>query len=296
MDAVEQRNFSNFELGDNVYELAGGLVPEVAEMLQVPIADEPESGDLQAIMEKVGPNKVLRDNAEIQAIGHDTMVGLVERSGIQDPLSRSLWTPDIEATWGNLDSIVLVGGVANWQDRASNTALVGELRNKPVYVLGGKRVMDSATEKPNPNINHLHEIFDRYPTEAEYAASIVVPKLVEAGRNVLATAYDTADGDALLEAFFDVNPQLLEDRIAIVRVANAGVIMALQMRNAAQKQNPDFDADKNEPQTFIITDTLPVAHTDDDEKNAANFQKASTALRQIVLTAKKLHEATNNQS
>jgi hypothetical protein len=292
MTTVEQRDFSSFELGDNVYKLAGGLIPEIAESLEVSLGGEPNSDDLQSIMEKVGPNKVLRDNAEIQAIDRDSMVELIERSGIQAPLSRSLWTPDVPAVWDTVDAMVLVGAVANWQDRAVNAALVDELRNKPVYVLGGTRLMDTATEKPNSNIDRLHEKFRRYPTEAEYAASVVTPRLVAAGRNVLATPFNTADGDTILDTFFETNPDLLEASIAVVRVANAGVLMALQMRAAAQKHSPAFDTNPEVPQTFIITDTLPVARTDDEEKDAANYQKSATALRQVVLTAKKLYEAT----
>jgi hypothetical protein len=291
MNSVAKRNYSNFELGDNVYELADGLLPEVAEMLEVTVADRPESDDLQAIMQKVGPNKVLRNNAEIEAIGREAMVGLVERSGIQERLSRSLWSPGIAATPDNLDSIVLVGGVANWQDRSANAALAEELKSKPVYILGGKRVMDSVTEVPNPNINHMHELLDRYPTEVEYATSVVEPKLLAAGRRVMTLAYETEDADTMFDAFFVTHPELLEDRLAIVRVANAGVIMAVQMRSAAQKHNPDFDIYRYDPQTFIITDTLPVAHTDEQEKDSINYQKSATALRQVVLTAKKLHEA-----
>jgi hypothetical protein len=292
MTTTSQRDFSNFELGDNVYELQAGLIPTIADRLEVPVGHEPTSADLQAIMEKVGTNKVLRQNEEVEAINRDDMVELVEASNIQAPLSRSLWTPEVPATWDNVDFIVIMGGVANWQDRTVD-AIPDELRNKPIYNLGGTRIMDEPTEISNPNIGRFHTRFDRYPTEAEYVASVTTPKLVATGRDVAATPHNTANGDEILDQFFETNPQLLEKRIAVIRVANAGVLMALQLQVAAQKHNPDFDNNRDDPQTFVITDTLPVARTIEQEKDAPHYQKAASALRQIVLTAKKLHEATN---
>ncbi|MDQ5972446.1 MAG: hypothetical protein QG553_605 [Patescibacteria group bacterium] len=287
-----ERNFSNFELGDNVYELQQGLIPTIADRLEAPIGHEPTSEGLQLIMNKVGTNKVLRDNAEIEALSRDEMADLVDASGIQAPLERSLWTPETPADWQTVDAVVLMGGVANWQDRAAD-AVPAEFVGMPVYNLAGTRVMNTDTETTNPSTSHFYDVFGRYPTEAEYAASIITPGLVELGYNVAATAYPTTNGDEILSEFFETNPQLLEKRIAVVRVANAGVTMALQLRAAAQKFNPDFDTDRNEPQTFVVTDTLPVARTDEQDKDSRHYQKASSALRQLVLTAKKLHEATN---
>ncbi|CAN5381829.1 hypothetical protein BH09PAT4_BH09PAT4_07820 [soil metagenome] len=293
--SAQKRDFSSFELGDNVYELADGIVPEIAEQLQVPIGPEPSSADLQEIMKKVGTNKVLRANEPVTAIDRDAMVDMVERSGIQLPLQRSLWTPRHAADGfrrlrGKGAGVRLaLGGVANWQDRVANK-LEHDYTRIPLHLLGGQRVMDTATEVSNPNVKEVHSKFGRYPTEAEYAASVVLPRLVK-NTNVLASSFDTTDGDEILKQFFDKNPQLLEKRISVVRVANAGVVMALQVRAVARTLNPDFDSNPRNPQLFVETDMLPVARTAKEDATPVNYQKAATALRQVVLTAKKLHEA-----
>jgi hypothetical protein len=288
--SAEQRDFSDFYLGDNVYELAGGLIPEIAERLEVSIGDEPSSDDLQSIMAKVGPNKVLRDNAEITAIERDEMADMVERSGVQKPLRRSLWTPEIGIDY-NIDGIVVLGGVANWQDRM--VKLMPELPEyKRVFTLAGNRVMDGPTEKVNPNVQIQKGILGRYPTESEYTRNFISPVLTgQVGRFVVSKSYDTKDGDVIFSEFFEENPGWLTSKLALARVANAGVVMALQIRDAARKISPSYDSDKDDPQVFVATDTFPVSRTEGQDQDPANYQKAATALRQVVLTAKKLHEA-----
>jgi hypothetical protein len=288
-----ERNFSNFYLGDNVYQLADGVIPDIAERLDVPLAEEPNSADLQLLMQKVGPNKVLRRNKEVMAINRKTKVLLVNRSKIQARLSRSLWSPDIPVTESNVDDIVTQGGVANWQDRTARE--IGNYKGISVYSITGNRVMDSPTEVTNPNVARFNATFKRYPREAEYAGSIIVPQLVMAGHEVLDGSYDTSNGDELFARMFDDNPHMLDERLAIARVANAGIIMAIQLREAARKLKIDFDADPNDPQVFVITDKAPTARTKAQESNAARYQKSDTALRQLVLTAKKLHEASGGE-
>lgn len=289
-----ERDFANFRLGDNVYELANGLIPEIGERLDVEVGEQPTSTGLQGVMDVVGRNKVLRQNEEVTAIDPLTMADLVERSGVQKPLNRSLWTPGIYGTGPKIDAYVIMGAVANWQDRTA--ALFDRRGAKPIYSIAGTREMKTATEVTNPNIVRLFEKFHRYPTEAEYVASIVVPRIVRTGRHdVLPIASNTDDGDELMFELFDKNPQLLEKRLAVARVANAGIMMAVQLRTVAQTLRSDFDADPRSPQVFVITDSLPVDHTPKQNGNPQRVQKAATALRQVVLTAKKLHEAAGGQ-
>jgi hypothetical protein len=293
MSATTERDFSNFAFGDNVYELAAGVIPDVARRLDVEISDQPLSADLQSIMNKVGTNKVLRENQEVLAIDRDAMVGLVEQAGVQKRLNRSLLNPDIVASADTVDAFVVTGGMANWQDRT--TTLVGDSFDRPVYSLAGQRLMDTTTEVPNPHVERLFGAFGRYPTEAQYAAGIVVPRLVSAGKNVLPSAYQTTNGDEIMTAFFQENPELLESRLALARVANSGVIMALQLRDAARQIRSDFDSDLENPQLFVMTDSFPVARTAAEESDPSKYQKPATALRQAVLVAKKLHEAADGE-
>lgn len=288
------RNFANFYLPDNVYDLAGGLIPEIAERLDVKLGNEPNKADMQEIMNKVGPNKVLRHNEEITAIDRAAMADMIDRGRTQTALNRSLWTPEIAADDDTVDAVVEVTCMANWQDRAAD-ATPARLKGKPVYSLGGIRVMDTGTEIVNPNVVGVREALDRYPTEAEYAASVIIPKLVLAGFSVLPQHYPSNNGDELFKLLFENNLELLEKRIVVVRNANAGVISAVQMRNAARLFSPDFDTDPNRPQVLIVTDSSEVARTDEQEADSRNFQKTGPGIRQLVLAAMKQHEAAGGE-
>lgn len=288
--SVAERDFSSFELRDNVYELAGGLIPEIADRFEVDLGPEPNQPSLQAVMDKVGTGKVLRENEEITVLDRDEMADIVERSGVQQALSRSLWTPTVPVNKETIDAFLIVGGVANWMDRSAE-ALPAELQNTPVYLLAGNRVMDTATEKTNPHVQSVYDVGGMYPTEATYAAGVLVPRILEKDFFVERTvAYPTGNGDELFEKLFQDYPELLYLRIALARNANAGVIMAMQMRAAARKYNQAYDANPAEPQALIVTDSFPVARTDEQDNDPAHYQKAATALRQVVLTAKKLVE------
>ncbi len=289
--SVNERNFSSFELGDDVYQLADGLLPEIAEKLEVTIADTPNSDDLQNLLKKVGSNKVLRNNADVTAIERDEMVDILERSDIQAPLQRSLWTPET-SNLRHVGARIVMGAVANWQDRVANKFEHEQAYTRlPIFLLSGSREMSTATEVTNPNIEHIKRTFGRYPTEGEYAASVILPRLTRWGRNVMATSYPTEKGSDMLREFFTQNPTFLERKISAVRVANAGVAFALQVRAAARTLNPEFDSDPSYPQLFVETDTLPLARTDEQVADPTNYQKPDTALRQLILTAKLLHEA-----
>ncbi|HEX5448226.1 MAG TPA: hypothetical protein VFW90_03460 [Candidatus Saccharimonadales bacterium] len=293
MSAVE-RDFSNFRLEDNVYELADGVIADIAERLDVPLGQEPNSADLQLIMGKVGQNRVLRQNQEVEAINRRDKAALLDRSKIQSRLSRSLWTPDVPATPKTVSAVAETGAVANWFDRGANM-IPDNFRGIPLYFAVGNRVMDTVTEIPNRNVKRLVKKFKRYPTESEYGASIIAPKLDAMGHDVLMTPYPTRNGDDILAGLFEDNPHLLAGSVAMARVANAGIVMAVQMRNAARKFDPAFDSDPSRPQTFIITDEFPLARTKRQEGNPAKYQKTDSAMRQLVLSAKMLHEAAGGE-
>ncbi len=302
---ASSRNFADFYLPDNVYRLAGGLIPEIAERLDVKLGNEPNKDDLQAIMDKVGRNRVLRHNEEITAIDRDTRADMIERGGTQTAFNRSLWTPEIAANKGNVDVVFEVTCVGNWQDRAAEvvapvrlddgTELPHELSGKPLYSLAGMRVMDTVTELVNPNVIRMRKDLDRYPTEAEYARSVINPKLRAYGFDVRPYKFPTQVGDEILKRLFEVNPELLDQRIAVVRNANAGVISAIQMRTQARKFNPAFDTDPKRPQALVLTDSSEVARTDEQEADSRNFQKTDPGIRQLVLAAMKQHEAAGGE-
>ncbi|MGB4966667.1 MAG: hypothetical protein WBO35_00515 [Candidatus Saccharimonadales bacterium] len=66
--------------------------------------------------------------------------------------------------------------------------------------------------------------------------------------------------------------------------------MAAQFRKASREVSSQFDADPTNPKIFVITDTFPVARTEEEIKKPESFQSPYTALRQLALTAKLLEE------
>lgn len=303
MSQVAERNFANFLLGDNVYELAGGVVVETAQLLGVDLGEEPNSAALGELVRRIGPNKVLRRNEEVTAIDLPGAVDLVKRSHIQDALSRSLWTPNITVAGDKRsgheqasnalapDRGVSTGAVPNWQDRTAKLWLNSGL-GVPLHALAGTRIMDGPSDVNHPKVKQLRELFGRNPTEAEYAGSIIVPRLVRRGKRVLLTACPTDNGSEIADLFFAQNPGLLDQSLVVARVANAGIQLAVQFRNAARKLSRGYDSDPANPQLFVITDTLPLAEKRGQIANPKKYQSPFNALRQMALTAKLLHQAT----
>jgi hypothetical protein len=292
MSAAE-RDFSNFELGDNVYELAGSAVREAADLLEVHLSGTPNTEELQIILDSMRNNKVLRDNEPITAIDRETKLALVERAGTQKPLDRSLWTPEIATDYDGHDdylgAYLMVTAVANWQDRALKVVL--ESPKKPVYIAAGNRVMNSATEIVNPHVQTIFEVTGKHPTEAEYAGRVLLPQLLEAGFEANVLSYQTGDGNAIADQLM-ADTKLSDLAFAVVRNANAGIITAVQQRAAARLINPDFDTLDYAPDLFIKTDGFQLAYTAEQEADSANFQKVDPAFGQLLLVAKKIVEVT----
>jgi hypothetical protein len=310
-ETVQGRNFANYQWGDNVYELAGAIIPETAALLSVPLGSEPSTAALGELVGKIGPNKVLRDNKEVTAIDLPSAVDLVERSHVQDELNRSLRSPRFvvagDRRWqekGDLavnevvevdpDAGASTGGVPNWMNRIADLWIDSGL-GVPIHLPTGVRLMNRPSDVTNPDVQEIHERFGRYPTEAEYVGRLIVPRLATAGLDVLPTTYPTGDGDELARLFFTDNPDLLDKKLAVARVGNAGVQLAVQFRQAARTLDANYDSDPNDPQLFVLTDTRPLATSREQIADPKNYQSPFTALRQMAVTAKLLHEAAGGQ-
>jgi hypothetical protein len=294
--SASERNFANFRPGDNVYELADGLIPEMAERLDVKLASEPNAADLQQLMGKVGINKVTRLNAEITAIDRLTQVSMIERAGLQNAINRSLHDPERPATAENVDAIVMISCMANWQEEAAD-AVPDDLKGKPVYLLGGNRVMDTPTEVINPSVAELEAGYWRYPTETEFAGAVILPRLVARGFNVLPLSYDTGKADEMFAGMLNDIPHLRERRFAVVRNANPGITTGFQLREQGQAIDENFDADPDNPQVYVITPSKELAPTPahDAPEHSRQYQKVGTAMRPIVLTGLKAHQAAGGE-
>lgn len=287
------RTFENFELGDNVYELSDGLLPEIAETFEVPQSVD----QLGALVGAIGTKKTLQENlsgakawltewsgSEQQAT--ELAVSWMDRSGVQLSLDRSLWTPDVQTPEGT--PIVATGAVANWQDR-----VVRPLEDRSataVYLPVGNREMGTPTEVVNENVQAFQAQEKRLPREYEYAREFVAPVLQAAGCEVELVAYDTGNGQEIAEHFVEDYEELFGQPVAFARVANAGIQLACQFREAARHAGIAFDANRSNPDAFVLTDSFPVARTPEELSDAKNYQNPFTGIRQVALTAKLLTE------
>jgi len=300
-----ERNFANFELGDDVHKLADGLILELAERLDIPLSNEPNIEELSKLVGAVGENKVLRNNRELYAIDLETQVDLVERSGVQEKLNRSLWSPDKDISEAKF--IVQTGAVANWMDRGEQIVMENSsFGTKIAYTLPGvifatgNRVMDSSTEQTNEHVEQFYKLNGRHPTEYEYGRSIA-SRLKNDNMRMCGPIFsqvlevDTQNGEQVAESLFSTYPKLLDSKIAFARAANAGIHLAIQMRQAAQKQRADYDSDPSDPQVFVLTDSFPIARNYEQVDKPREYQNAQTALRQVAITAKLLHEAAGGE-
>lgn len=294
------KTFETFELGDNVAELSDRLIPEMAEAFEMPLGEEPSADELGALVGAIGTKKTLQENlsgakawltewtgSEEQAA--ELAVQWMGRSGVQSALDRSLWTSQV-ATPADVP-IVITGAVANWQDRVAQL-----LEGRPatsIFIPVGNREMGSPTEVINENVQAFQAEEERLPLEHEYAQEFVAPLLRAAGCEVELVAYETGNGQEIAQRFVEDREELFGQPVAFARVANAGIQLACQFREAARQAGIAFDTDSSSPESFVLTDSYPVARTPEELANAKRYQNPFTGIRQIALTAKLLREAAS---
>lgn len=296
-------DFSNFELGDNVAELADGLLPEMAAVFEIEISDEPNSQSLDALVGAIGTKKTLRENEAgakawlAQVTGSEEAAlelasEWLERSRVQRALDRSLWRPEV--TTPPEAGIIVTGAVANWQDRVGDLLLDRE--PTLVWYGVGNRLMSTATEVVNPNVEAFREAEGELPNETQYALEVIVPRLQEAGHYVELYGFETTVGNEIAARLIERTDIASFETLAVARVANAGIQLAVQMREAIRLYNANFDRDSDNPSLFVLTDSFPVAQTLDQAKpeNAKEFQSPYTGIRQVALTGKLLVEAAQS--
>ena len=120
MSSVAERNFSSYELGDNVYGLANGLLIDIAEKAEYELGNAPTEARLKGLIEVLGPEKELQKNIELVKsnlgnAANETIANWVDRSGILAPLDRN-FVINVQGP-EEVDSVVMTGGVARWMLR-----------------------------------------------------------------------------------------------------------------------------------------------------------------------------------
>lgn len=285
----QERDFHNFELKvDRVYDLGGAVLPEIAELVGVNIGETHNEEGLVALWNELGPNPELRKNPDNPNIEREVAADLVERSGIMLPLDRSISSPVYEVQDFEVPNIVMTGGVWGWMRRSAKVAT--ELSPRHVIIGAGDRIMKGPTEKDQPDVAAVFEETGNYPTEQQYMREVIAPELVEAGHTVSISEFTKMNGDQIAAGIVEKHPELLEERFVAIRVPNAAVQLGAQIELAIRAQNSVYNSDSHDPRSFVMSDTLPVARTEEQDADPTNYQKAQTALRQVAVTGLMLHK------
>lgn len=217
--SVAERNFRDFRFYDNVNELAGGLMPELAERAGIEFEGGLTADQLGQLVGVMGKNKGLRHNdpATFLTIGEMATYATRAREdrGVKEgederATDRSLNNPDKTVPEGT--PRIMTGAVANWYDSMTEY-MVGKAETLAgavtVHLVMGNREMNLGTELANKN----HQSFrvahdDQLPTEQQYGEEFVATKLEAAGYKVEPVQVESGNGDAIAEFFVARRPEL----------------------------------------------------------------------------------------
>lgn len=279
-------DFSDYELSSkdfSVYALADGMLPEIATAAQFTLTPEPDAENIGSLIGKVGPDKELQQNigAVREALGPDAkdqIADWIEKSGILFPVERGFADPT--SLPEETDAIVWGGGVANWiLRRAALTQRFDPDKVGRVVLPFGNRVM-------KPTEHQLVKTFakekGRPPKEYEFGRAYVLGSLMTAGFTPKPKIIPVGDGngDRVLDALFEREPQLLDGTITVMGNAPNTIQAAGQLRLAARRADPGFDSTGE--QLFMASDSVPVARRGEAAKT---HQNPETALGQLVRNA-----------
>ena len=296
-------DFSNYDLADlhfssrGVYDLADGLVPEMAQAMDYELTERPTIPNLEGFAGHFAPKKTLQDNiaATQELLGPDAITIATEwmdRSGALKAVSRSFGTEDI-AVPKKVDYAMLSGGVARWMLRRAEVlrawAEAGNELKKFVVMPLGNRLMGLAE----------HELVAEYenreghrPVEFEFAEAYVEPLLREAGLRPELLKLHLTRGDQLLGIAFndERNPNLVKGTVLVATNAPTSTFTAGQIRQAAIDANPGFD--RFGDQLFVVGDSFPLARTPEELSSTATHQHPISALGSLARNALELHRAS----
>lgn len=278
-------DFSTYELSPelNVYDLANGLLPEVAQAAGFELAPQPEASNLGAFIGKVGPDKELQKNIGVvkEALGDNAtgqIADWIDRSGVLFPVERG-FVRDTDLP-GRTDALVWGGGVANWMLRRAALAqrfdpeTVGR-----VYLPLGNRKMKPVEHQLVATYAKEH---GRLPTEYEFARAYLLGGLMLAGftPKPKIIPVGSGNGDKVLETLFAREPQLLDGTVTVVANAPNAIQAAGQLRLAARKSDASFDSTGE--QLFMASDSIPLARRGEATKT---HQNPESALGQLIRNA-----------
>lgn len=281
-------DFSTYELGQNPYDLADGILREIAAATGYTLGEQPTDTELSGLISHLGPTKTLQDNITLvqeelgSGIDATTVVAdWIERSGVLIPLQRAF--ADNEPTPNEFDAVVWSGGVANWiLRRTAITERLDPERVGTVTIVAGNRQMREAEHQLV--INYARKE-GKLPSEADFISAYILGRLGLAGFDSSLLRVDSGNGDQILDELFAVHRSLLDKSVVVPSNAPNAIQAAGQLRLAAKRAYVTFDNTHN--QVYMMSDSVPVARRGE---GTATHQNPFSALGQIARNALFLHK------
>ncbi|HLB66800.1 MAG TPA: hypothetical protein VJJ78_04395 [Candidatus Saccharimonadales bacterium] len=295
-------DFRDFRLEDiaanprGVYDLAEGLLPEMANAMGYELGGFPDSGILSGFINHIGPAKTLQDNIGLVQERLATQVDAVtiasdwaERSGSLWQLARTFrgsFSRPNKSLPKSIDSAVFNTAVGRWQERRAQKIMDLEEQGTKVAriaIMAGNRTMN---EVEHPMVATLARQDGVLPTEARFATAFIAEMLkTNMSVPVFVFPSDSSVGDDIFLEGIRQRERILDDSILAVGNAPSALQVAGQFRKAARTIAPEFD--DHGYQLFMSGDSIPVARQGEGPET---HQNPFTALGQIARNALVLHE------
>lgn len=278
MSTEESLTFANFRPGvDNVYDIGGGVIREMADAFGHVLEHKPNVGTLGQLITAVGPLKTLQDNiGHVQEVLRNevdpikTARNWVTRTGLLTPVERSFMTAEVLTDVPEL--VVVTGGVRNWMARRADVARRLEPTNG-VLLVGGNRIMSAA------------EGSDVTPgmTEADYLERVVAPTF----ENVTIASVESREASGVMAAAAHAIKISGAHKVTVASNAGAWVQNAGQVRYALRGNTFSYDQkyDADGTELFVVSDGFPLGTGDEP---TATHQNPLTALGIIARNAQEL--------
>lgn len=302
--SVRESNFRDYDLGDiaasagGVYELADGLIPELAGYLGQdglsPVADE---GELRQLIGAVGEFKELQQNIPNIAASMSPqkdrlrLAGdLVLRADVLRRLERNFVVD--EPAPRTIDHVVITGGVGRWMERRGQQleAVAQQTKIGQVHLMTGERKL-----KPEEGESAQFVIKkmggDNLATESDFATvwlhDLSAEKL---GLNTKHARVRSQKGSEIFAEGIAENEHILDGTIMVIGNAPSTLMTTAEFSMQAIAHRPYFNS--NHDQLFMSGDSYRLARTEAQAESPATHQNPYTGLAQVLRNALLLHRAS----
>jgi hypothetical protein len=299
----EGPDFSNYDLErDNIYELAGGVVPEIAAAADFDLREEPAGHEgqleepaqpaekpLRGLVGALGPDKELQKNIGRvkEALGEDALEVAIEweeRAGLMYPVKRA-YVKDTSIPQTKNKKGVINGGTASWMLRRRNEAerLDPEEDIEEIVLAAGNREM-SITE--HPLVATYQRKHGKLPTEADFLEKYVADHLRSLGHTVEPVVRaDSTSAKEVFNTLIAERPDILNNIVVVIANAPNAIQAAGQLRLGARRADAAFDS--NGDQLFMQSDSFPLARRSESK---ATHQDPFSGLSQLLRNALILYQ------